>query len=88
MGDDADEPRSCTREAGERENGTNELAEAISAYHEALKERTRERVPLDWATTSGQSWNWTFNTRGAADRDENPGRGGRGLSQVAEGKDT
>ena len=27
------------------------LEEAVAAYREALKERTRERVPLDWATT-------------------------------------
>ena len=27
------------------------LEEAVSAYREALKEITRERVPLDWATT-------------------------------------
>jgi hypothetical protein len=25
--------------------------EAVAAYREALKERTRERVPLQWATT-------------------------------------
>jgi tetratricopeptide (TPR) repeat protein len=27
------------------------LEEAIAAFREALKERTRERVPLEWATT-------------------------------------
>jgi len=36
---------------GERENGTARLEEAVGAYREALKERTRERVPLDWAMT-------------------------------------
>ena len=36
---------------GERESGTEKLEEAVSAYREALKERTRERVPLDWART-------------------------------------
>jgi len=36
---------------GERESGTARLEEAVSAYREALKERTRERVPLAWATT-------------------------------------
>ena len=35
---------------GERESGTARLEEG-AAYREALKERTRERVPLDWATT-------------------------------------
>ena len=36
---------------GERESGTGKLEEAVLAYREALKERTRERVPLDWALT-------------------------------------
>ncbi len=36
---------------GERESGTAGLEEAVSAYRAALLERTRERVPLDWATT-------------------------------------
>ena len=36
---------------GERENGTARLEEAVAAYREALQERTRERVPLDWAGT-------------------------------------
>ena len=27
------------------------LEEAVSTFHQALKERTRERVPLAWATT-------------------------------------
>src|SRR5262249_13773925 len=35
----------------ERESGTAKLEEAVVAYREALKERTRERVPLDWAPT-------------------------------------
>jgi hypothetical protein len=34
-----------------RESGTAKLEEAIAA--EALKERTRERVPPDWATSFG-----------------------------------
>ena len=36
---------------GERESGTARLEEAVAAYREALKECTRERVPLDWAMT-------------------------------------
>jgi hypothetical protein len=36
---------------GEREDGTDHLKEAVAAYRAALEERTRERVPLDWATT-------------------------------------
>ena len=36
---------------GERESGTARLEEAVVAYRGALMERTRERVPLDWAAT-------------------------------------
>jgi len=36
---------------GERESGTTRLEEAVVAYRAALDERTRERVPLDWAVT-------------------------------------
>ena len=36
---------------GERESGTARLEEAVAAYREALTERTRERVPLNWAMT-------------------------------------
>jgi tetratricopeptide (TPR) repeat protein len=36
---------------GEREVGTARLEEAVAAYRDALKERTRERVPLQWAMT-------------------------------------
>lgn len=36
---------------GQRESGTVRLEEAVVAYREALKEYTRERVPLDWART-------------------------------------
>lgn len=36
---------------GERESGTARLEEAVSVYRAALQERTRERVPLDWAMT-------------------------------------
>jgi tetratricopeptide (TPR) repeat protein len=36
---------------GERESGTETLKKAADAFREALKERTRDRVPLDWATT-------------------------------------
>jgi hypothetical protein len=37
----------------ERESGTAKLEEAVAAYREALKERTRERAPLDWAISTG-----------------------------------
>ena len=36
---------------GERERGPERLEQAVAAYTEALKELTRERVPLDWAMT-------------------------------------
>jgi hypothetical protein len=38
---------------GERESGTGKLEEAVAAFREALKERTRERVPLQWAMSLG-----------------------------------
>jgi len=34
-----------------RESSTPRLEQAITAYRAALEERTRERVPLDWAMT-------------------------------------
>ncbi|QNT68226.1 tetratricopeptide repeat protein [Defluviicoccus vanus] len=37
------------RRLGERESGTARLEDAVAAYRAALEERTRERVPLDWA---------------------------------------
>ena len=36
---------------GEGESGTGRLEEAVAAYREALKEMTRERMPLQWAAT-------------------------------------
>ena len=36
---------------GERESRTERLEQAVTAYTEALKEYTRERVPLGWAAT-------------------------------------
>src|SRR5262245_39752243 len=39
------------RTLGEREGDTARLEEAVAAFRDALKERTRERVPLDWAMT-------------------------------------
>jgi hypothetical protein len=38
---------------GERESGTGRLEEAVAVFREALKERTRERVPIDWAMSFG-----------------------------------
>jgi hypothetical protein len=39
------------RVLGGRESGTARLKEAAAAFREALQEYTRERMPLDWATT-------------------------------------
>ena len=38
---------------GERENGTAKLEQAVTAYREALKEWTLERMPLRWAFSFG-----------------------------------
>ena len=40
-------------ELGERESGTARLEEAVAAYRAALDEQTRDRVPLDWAISTG-----------------------------------
>ena len=37
---------------GERESGTAQLEEAVTALRAALTERTRERVPLQWAAST------------------------------------
>ena len=36
---------------GEREDGTERLEQAVTAYNAAVEVHTRERVPLDWAMT-------------------------------------
>ena len=51
LGDDAEQSRHRAERLGERESGTARLEEAVAAFRAALTERTRERVPLDWATT-------------------------------------
>ena len=43
------------RTLGERESGTARLEQAVAAYPAALEERTRERVPLDWAPATRAS---------------------------------
>lgn len=37
---------------GRREGNPERINDAIGAYQAALKERTRERVPVNWAATS------------------------------------
>jgi hypothetical protein len=51
MGRDPDNLGNALSVLGERTNGAAELEQAIAAYRDALKELTRERVPLEWATT-------------------------------------
>jgi hypothetical protein len=46
-------PPAALRRRGERESGTARLEEAVAAYRDALKEYTRERVPLHWAGSLG-----------------------------------
>jgi tetratricopeptide (TPR) repeat protein len=36
---------------GEQAGSNDDLQQAVAAYRDALKETTRERVPLDWAMT-------------------------------------
>ena len=43
--------KSGLQKLGEREVGTAHLEEAVAAYRLALEEFTRERTPLEWATT-------------------------------------
>jgi tetratricopeptide (TPR) repeat protein len=42
---------------GEQAGNNKALTEAVAAYREALKEQTRERVPLDWAMTQNNLGN-------------------------------
>jgi exonuclease VII small subunit len=42
---------------GARESGTSRLEEAIAVFRAALEERTRERVPLEWAATQNSLGN-------------------------------
>ena len=64
---------------GERESGTARLEEAVAAYRAALEERTRERVPLDWATSTG---NQGLALRELADRRTDLALAGRALGQI------
>ena len=57
LGHDPEQSRQRASTLGERESGTAQLEEAVAAYREALKEWTRERVPLDWATTQNNLGN-------------------------------
>jgi hypothetical protein len=54
---DPDDLGNALLRLGEREGGTVRLQEAVAAYRETLQEWTRERVPLDWATTQNKLCN-------------------------------
>lgn len=42
---------------GQRESNKAQLEQAVTAYQNALKERTRDRVPMDWAMTQNNLGN-------------------------------
>ena len=50
---------------GDQKGDSNSLNEAVTAYNQALKEWTRERVPLDWAMTQNNLGNalWRLGER-------------------------
>ena len=73
--------------SGERESGTARLEEAVAAYRAALEERTRERVPLDWAMTQNNLGIALADARRAGERHGAAGGGGRRLPRRAAGKD-
>ena len=56
---------------GEREAGTARLEEAVAAYRLSLEETTRERMPLQWATTQMNLGN---SLRALGDREAGTGR--------------
>ena len=74
-------------ELGERESGTARLEEAVAAYRDALEERTRERVPLDWAMTQNNLGSCASAPRRARERHGAARGGRRSLSRRAGGKD-
>ena len=79
--------RRCARTLGERESGTAQLEEAVAAYREALKEWTRERVPLDWAMTQNNLGNALCRLGERESGTAQARGGGRRLSRGAEGID-
>ncbi|WP_146343750.1 helix-turn-helix domain-containing protein [Falsiphaeobacter marinintestinus] len=50
---------------GQRQSGTDQLEQAVTAYRAALEAWTRDRVPLDWAMTQNNLGNalWTLGQR-------------------------
>ena len=74
------------RVLGEGESGTAKLEEAVAAYREVLKELTRKRAPLDWATTQN-NLAAHFRSSGSARQDCQARRGSHHLSRSAQGMD-
>ena len=65
--------------------GTARLEESVAAYRVALEERTRERVPLDWAMTQNNLGNALAMLGGRESRDGAVRGGDRGLPGGAGG---
>ena len=74
MGHDAEHSRHRVTDLGERESGTARFEEAVAAYGEALEERTRERVPLDWAGTQNNLGNALY-TLGEREAEKDKAKG-------------
>ncbi len=64
-------------ERGDQKGENAALLLAIAACRAALQERTRERVPLEWATTQNNLGNALSSARGARERHGAAGGGGR-----------
>ncbi len=66
---------------GARESDPARLGQAIEAYREALKEYTRQRVPLDWAATQN---NLGTALQALGQRESDPARLGRAVEAYRE----
>jgi hypothetical protein len=84
MGGNAGQSRQYLR-LGERESGTEKLEQAVAAYRAALEERTRERVPRDWAASIGGQ---TIAMMLIADRTKDGALAETALMQIASAYDT
>ena len=91
LGDDAEQSGHCVERPGGRSEGAEAarlLGEAVAAYREALKVRTREQLPQDWAMTQNNLGNALERLRRAERRGGGgaaAGRSGGGVSRGAEG---